>query len=175
MAVNVVPKDDAEIFSEFEAAGARKIFMVCCAYCTAIGYALKKETDFPAYVSFSFKGLNVAPLTDEIDRLTQLLEERGLHAKGSYTPLGFPCFPFPYMSKRYEKKSRGADTILALACENAKLNIQNALGNEKKVIATMKYKGYARAGMVIKRGTIAIDKRRQVSLACADCAAKGSK
>lgn len=172
MAVNLIPKDDSELLQEIEEAGARRVFVVGCIYCTGMAYALSEDSDCPTYVELTWKGLKQTALEKELERLTNVLGECGIKVDGSYFPAGFLCFPFSYMMKKYREKARRADTLLTLGCDNARLTIAGEFGGEKRVVSTMRYLGYARGRMRLLGRRLVVERGTVESLGCRECVRK---
>lgn len=152
MAVYCESRTDTDLLRETE--GAKRILVAGCPFCANVSYAIHKE--MPMY-EVTRAGLEAIGTKDEIDRLTRLLTERGLHVS-SWLP-SFPaslCMLNEGARKQLADQCEDIDAIITLSCETGAKSVGDILGN-KKVVEGMNARGLVAGVTRIEAGKLLVD------------------
>jgi hypothetical protein len=156
MAVYCVPRDDEDLFADI--GDAKSILLAGCPSCANIGYYMHREKDRPI-IKFTLKGIKSVCTKDEIDRISHLLMQKGVHVV-SWLP-NYPnalCVLDKGARKRLLNKGQDVDTILAMCCESGQENVANIFP-DKELVGAMNAKGLLRGVTRKKLGKFFVDEQ----------------
>jgi hypothetical protein len=156
MAVYCVPREDEDLFADI--GDAKQILLAGCPSCANIGYYMHREKDKPI-IKFTLKGIKSVCVQDEIDRISNLLMEKGLNVV-SWLP-NYPnamCLLDEGTRKKLLNKGQDVDTILAMCCESGQKNVAKIFP-DKELVGAMNAKGLLRGETRKKLGKFFIDEQ----------------
>lgn len=156
MAVYCVPREDEDIFNDM--GEAKLILLAGCPSCANIGYYMHREKERPI-IKFTLKGIKSVCTQDEIERISNLLMEKGVNAV-SWLP-NYPnalCVLDEGTRKKLLNKGQDVDTILAMCCESGQKNVANIFP-DKEIIGAMNAEGLLKGVTRKKLGKFFIDEQ----------------
>jgi hypothetical protein len=154
MAVYCEPRTDTDLLDETR--DAKRILVAGCPYCANVSYSIHKK--LPMF-ELTPTGLEAVGTRDEIDRLTHLFAQRGVHVD-SWLP-GFPaslCMLDEEARKNLLDTCEGIDTIITLSCETGTKNVGDFLRG-KKVVGGMNARGLLSGVTKTEAGKLLLDRQ----------------
>ena len=155
MAVYCAPRADEDVFAEI--GDTKEVLLVGCPSCANMSCAIKRPDDRPV-VKLTATGLKAVCMSDELLRLSGLLEKRGASV-GSWLPNlpGGLCALDEGARKKLFRQGRDSEAIVTLSCETGKRNVESILP-ERKVVAAMNARGLLRVVTRRRLGQVLLDK-----------------
>ena len=141
---------------------AKSVTIIGCPYCTNQSIAYVK--DMTVIGKSSLGGLLFKPyaITQEADRIKELLEKRGIST--NVKTFGLPSNPLCWLNQKTRSKiakaCENSDAVIALCCMAGRWGIESALPDSFKVIAGMATVGTISAYLSVEKGKVVLDKNK---------------
>lgn len=139
---------------------AKSVTIIGCPYCTNQSIAYVK--DMTVIGKSSLGGLLFKPyaVTQEANRIKELLEKRGISAnvKTFTLPSWALCWLNQKSRSKIAKACENSDAVVALCCSAGRWGIESALPESVKVIAGVATVGMISAYLSVENGKVVLDK-----------------
>ena len=159
MAVYSEPIVDEILFNDI--GDAQSVLILGCPLCSNLSYCIQDKEDFP-FSQFSLAGLKPLCVSNEADRLSSLLQQKGKAVeKMVFTGMTALCGLNEKATKKVKQKSENMDTIVTLSCDLGKEKIEE-LFPDKKIVAGMDVVGIFGVTVIRKLNKYYIDRDKVI-------------
>lgn len=137
-------RSDKEIVNELE--GETRVPLLGCPVCANMSLNIQKAPDYLPAFMLTPTGFRAVSMNEEVDRLTALLNRKGLDVDswvGKY-PIVALCIPDNRNRKKILRKCRDYATLITLCCDAGQRSVESMLP-DKRVVAVMNARGIMNA------------------------------
>jgi len=137
-------RSDTDIINEIE--DEKRFIILGCPVCANMSLYIQKAAQDSPVLALTPTGFKAVSMREEVDRLTQLLNGKGLDVNswvGKY-PIVALCVPDERNRKKIIKKCQDFETIITLCCDAGKKSVEGLLPG-KRIIAGMSARGLVNA------------------------------
>ena len=129
-------RSDTDIFNDLEK--EKRVFLLGCPVCANMSLYIQKAAEDSPVLTLTPTGFKAVSMREEVDRLTQLLNGKGLDVDswvGKY-PIVALCVPDERNRKKILKKCKDFETVITLCCDAGKKSVEGMLPGKRIIAGT---------------------------------------